>query len=114
MIVVQFNNKRYQLLVFQIVYNSTESPEIQLTSDMLVFDSTQEATLQCTAVGGYPPIHNISLIKNGQVILNKVSDEVIFTTSGGLPRNVYGLYDCIVNNTVGTSSKTILLQHKGT
>ena len=90
-----------------------ERPEVELTSDMMVFESKEEATLQCAAGGGYPPIHNISLVKNGQVILNRISDKVTYTTSGGLPRNVYGLYECIVNNTAGTSTQTILLQHKG-
>ena len=80
---------------------------------MMVFDSQEEATLQCTADGGYPLVHNISLVKNGQVILNRVSSEVTSTTSGGLPRDIYGSYVCIVNNTVGTTSRSILLQHKG-
>ena len=78
-----------------------------------MFDLEEEATLQCTADGGYPPIHNISLVKNGQVILNRVMDEVTYKTSRGLPRKVYGSYECIVNNTAETSSRTILLQHKG-
>ena len=82
-------------------------------SNVKVFDSNGEATLQCTAVGGYPPVHDITLVKNGQVILNKASDEVTYTTSGGLPRNVYGLYDCIASNIAGTVSETVLLQHKG-
>ena len=80
----------------------------------MVFDTKEEATLHCVAVGGYPPIHNISLVKDGQVILNSFPDEVTYTTSGGLPKEVYGSYNCIVNNTAGASSRTILLQHKGT
>ena len=95
------------------MYISIESPEIGLTANVLVFDSTEEATLQCTATGGYPPIHNMSLVKNSQVILNRVSNEITYTTSGGLPQKVYGSYSCNVNNTAGTSSRTILLQHKG-
>ena len=94
-------------------HNSIESPGVQLTSSLMIFESTKEATLQCTAVGGYPPIHNISLVKNGMVILNRVSSEVTYTTTGGLPKDVYGLYMCLVNNTAGKSSRTILLQHKG-
>ena len=78
-----------------------------------MFDSNEEAILTCTATGGYPPIHNMSLVKNGQVIVNRVSSEITYTTSGGFPIEVYGTYSCIVNNTAGTSSKTILLQHKG-
>ena len=89
------------------------SPEVELTSVVKVFDSREVATLQCTAAGGYPPIHNMSLVKNSQVILNRVSSDITYTTSGGLPRNVYGLYECIVNNTAGILSQAILLQHKG-
>ena len=90
-----------------------ERPEVVLTSDVMVFDSKEEATLQCTAVSGYPLIHNITLMKNGHVIHNRISNDVMYTTSGGLPKDVYGSYVCIVNNTVGTSSMGILLQHKG-
>ena len=95
------------------MHNFAESPEIQLTSNVLVFDSKEEATLRCKVAGGYPPIHNMSLVKNGQVIVNRVSSEINYTTSGGLPQKVYGSYSCIVNNTAGISSRAILLQHKG-
>ena len=80
---------------------------------MTVFDSQEEATLRCTADGGLPAIYNISLIKNGQVIHNKSSNELTYTTSGGLPRKVYGLYGCNISNTAGTVSESLFLQHKG-
>ena len=86
---------------------------IQLKSSVMVFDSSEEATLQCTAIGGYPPKQNMSFVKNGQVLLTRISDEITYTTSVGLPSKVYGLYDCIVSGAAGTSSETILLQHKG-
>ena len=92
---------------------SLEKPELQLSSSMKVFDSSEQATLQCKAVGGYPPVRNLTVMKNDQVILNRASDKITYTTSGGLPRNVYGLYDCIASNTAGTVSETILLQNKG-
>ena len=95
------------------MYNFVESPKIELTSNVKAFDSKEKATLTCTATGGYPPIHNMSLVKNGQVILNRVSNEITYTPHGGFPKEVYGAYSCIVNNTAGTSSRTILLQHKG-
>ena len=101
------------LLLVWFIQNFIESPEVMLTSSLMILESTEEATLQCTAVGGYPPIHNISLVKNGMLILSRVSSEVTYTTAGGLPKDVYGLYMCLVNNTAGTSSRTILLQHKG-
>ena len=101
------------LSIVLFTYDSIESPEVRLTSSLMIFELTEEATLQCTVVGGYPPIHNISLVKNGVVILSRFTSEVKHTTASGLPRDVYGLYTCIVNNTAGTSSKTILLQHKG-
>ena len=68
------------------------------------FDSQEEATLLCTANGGLSAIYNISLIKNDQVIQNESSDELTYTTSVGLPREVYRLYDCNVSNTAGTVS----------
>ena len=97
----------------KLIHIPTENPEVQLTSDVTVFDLQEEATLQCTAAGGYPLVHNMSLVKNGQVTLNSVSNEITYTTNGGLPKDIYGSYVCIVNNTAGTSSRTLLLQHKG-
>ena len=97
------------MLMLLLVYNCIVIPEVQLTSSLMVFDLKEEATLQCNAVGGYPPIRNISLMKNGQVILNRVSDKITYTISGGLPKNVYGLYECNVNNTATISSQAILL-----
>ena len=79
----------------------------------MAFDSQEEATLHCTMVGGYQAVHNISLVKNGQVIRKGSSREITYTTSGGLPRSVYGLYGCTVSNTVGSVSDTVLLQHEG-
>ena len=95
------------------IETSLEKPELRLTSSMKVFDFSEQATLRCKAVGGYPPVRNITLMKNNQVILNRASDKITYTTSGGLPRNLYGLYDCIASNTAGTVSETILLQNKG-
>ena len=96
---------------------STEIPqiEVEFTSSLMVFDFQENATLQCTAVGGDPAIHNMSLMKNDQVLCNKASDKITYTTSGGLPKSVYGLYDCNVSNASGTvlESNAILLQHKG-
>ena len=102
-----------RLYMLVLLLESTVRPEIKFTSSVTEFDSQEEATLLCTANGGLPAIYNISLIKNGQVIHNKSSDELIYTTSGGLPRRVYGLYDCNVSNTAGTVSETLFLQHKG-
>ena len=101
--------KKYMYIYLHYI----ESPEVRLSSDVTVLASNEEATLQCTAGGGYPLIHNISLVKNGEVIVNQNSDKITYTTSGGLPRRVYGLYYCIVNNTAGTVTQRILLQNKG-
>ena len=85
----------------------TKCPEVELTCDVMVFDTKQDAA------GGYPPIHNISLVNNGQVILNRVLDKVRYTTRGGVPHNTYRLCDSIVNNLAGMSKQAIFLQHKG-
>ena len=95
------------------IHTFIESPKVEFTSDVVVFELGVKAILKCIAVSGYPPIHNVTLMKNGQVIHESVSKDVVYTTSGGLPKDIYGLYVCIVNNTVETSSMTILLQHKG-
>ena len=77
---VEFVEMFILLSLVWFTHNSIESPEVQLTSSLMIFESTEEATLQCTALGGYPPIHNISLVKNGMVILSRVSSEVTCTT----------------------------------
>ena len=86
---------------------------VQLTSDVTMFDSKEETTLQCSVTGGSSSIYNISLVKNGQVILNEFSSEISYTTSVGLPKNVYGWYKCIASDTLEMSSEMILLQNKG-
>ena len=95
--------------------DSTEKPEIQFISSVIVFDLQEATTLHCTADGEELAIHNISFMKNGKVISPKtVSDKILtYMTNRELPRNVCGLYYCIASNTAGTASEPILLKHKG-
>ena len=59
----------------------------------------QNAMLVCSATGGYPPITNISLLKNGDVIASAASDSTLQVNTADLPTNInrYGLYICLVN-----------------
>ena len=66
----------------------------------LQLNGTNENTmLVCSATGGYPPITNISLLKNGGVIASAASESTLQVNTVDIPPNVsrYGLYVCLVD-----------------
>lgn len=61
--------------------------------------SNGNAVLVCSATGGYPPITNISLLKNGDVIASAAIESTLQVNTAHIPANIshYGLYICLVN-----------------
>ena len=53
--------------------------------------------LVCSATGGYPPITNISLLKNGDMMASATSESTLQVNIADLPTNInhYGLYICL-------------------
>ena len=72
----------------------------------------ESVNISCTASDGYPPVSSISMTKNGELVMTTESDVLHFSTDTvmGTP---FGEYICIVNNSVITVEKTVLLKEKG-
>ena len=61
----------------------------------LQLNGTNENTmLVCSATGGYPPITNISLLKNGGVIASAASDSTLQVNTADLPLTLATM-DCM-------------------
>ena len=71
--------------------------------------------LVCSATGGYPPITNISLLKNGDVIASAASDSTLQVNTADLPTNInhYGLYVCLVNLSGISLQQSVVLKKRG-
>ena len=77
----------------------------------------QNAILVCSATGGYPPITNISLLKNGDVIASSASESTLQVNTADLPTNTninhYGLYVCLVDLSGVPLQKSVMLKKRG-
>ena len=71
--------------------------------------------LVCSATGGYPPITNISLLKNGDVIASAASDSTLQVNTADLPPNInrYGLYVCLVDLSGIQLQQSVVLSERG-
>ena len=69
----------------------------------------QNAMLVCSATGGYPPITNISLLKNGAVIASTASESTLQVNTS----HHYGLYTCCVNLSGLTLQQGVVWKERG-
>ena len=77
--------------------------------------TSENAMLVCSAIGGYPPITNISLHKNGDVMASAASDSILQVNTADLPPNInhYGLYVCLVDLSGITLQQSVVLSERG-
>ena len=68
--------------------------------------------ISCTASDGYPPGFSISMTKNGELLAATESD-VLYVNTDTVVGTPFGEYICVVNNSVITVEKAILLKEKG-
>ena len=75
----------------------------------------QNAMVVCSATGGYPPITNISLLKDGHVIASSASESTLRVNAADIPPNIsrYGLYVCRVDLSGVPLQKCVMLKKKG-
>ena len=85
---------------------------MQLTASKWILNAGEDATLICSASGGYPLFHNMSLMKNGLTVVSEISDEIIINTSE-LPVEKFGVYKCLVNNSVAVTDVVADIQERG-
>ena len=71
--------------------------------------------LVCSATGGYPPIRNISLLKNGDVIASTASESTLQVNTADIPPSIsrYGLYVCLVDLSGIPLQKSVVLKKRG-
>ena len=83
-----------------------------MQADKLILESNETALLNCTAIGGYPPFHTVSWLKNGRIIAQKEGSVLIIGTDTVRP-TPYGEYSCLVNNSVSTVEKVLAVKERG-
>ena len=101
------------------MFSSTSSfyfPVVEHPSFTLQLNGTDEnAMLVCSATGGYPPITNISLLKNGDVIASSASESTLQVNTADTPPNInhYGLYVCRVDLSGILLQQSVVLNKRG-
>ena len=75
----------------------------------------QNTTLVCSATGGYPPITNISLLKNGQTIASIVGESRLQVNTADISHNInrYGMYICSVDLSGIPLQQSVVLKERG-
>ena len=74
----------------------------------------QNTTVVCSVTGGYPPITNISLLKNGNVIASTASESRLqVDTADIVACNHFGLYVCLVNLSDVAIQQSVVLKERG-
>ena len=77
--------------------------------------TNKNAMLVCSATGGYPPITNISLLKNGGVIASAARESTLQVNTADLPPDInrYGLYVCLVEFSGFPLQQSVVLERRG-
>ena len=75
----------------------------------------QNAMVVCSATGGYPPITNISLLKNGDVIASSANESTLQVNTADISPNIihYGLYVCLVDLSGVPLQQSVILKKRG-
>ena len=89
-----------------------EPPEVQLIANMSILSANEHTNLTCSASKGYPLFHNITLVKNDQVVLNRIANEIVLSTSMQ-PVEKFGVYKCLVNNSVHVTEVAVTVLKRG-
>ena len=77
--------------------------------------TNENAMVVCSASGGYPPITNISLHKNGDVIASTASESTLQVNAADIPPSIsrYGLYICLLELSGVPLQQSVMLNKKG-
>ena len=97
--------------VLSIFFPSVEHPSFTLQLN----GTNGNAMLVCSATGGYPPITNISLLKNGDVITSAASESTLQVNTADIPPSInrYGLYICLVDLSGVPLQQSVVLNERG-
>ena len=87
---------------------------VNFITSQTIFYSNDNTQLVCSVIGGYPLYYNITLMKNDVSIDNTIgSNQLVYSTSNDQIGHKYGLYQCIVDNTVTVFESNMFLKEKG-
>ena len=87
---------------------------VNFLANQTSFYSNDNTQLVCSVTGGYPLYYNITLMKNDVSIDNTIgSNQLVYSTSNDQTGHKYGLYQCIVDNTVTVFESNMFLKEKG-
>ena len=75
--------------------------------------ANQNTSVVCSATGGYPPIANISLLKNGNVVTSTATESRLQVNTADIASNHFGLYVCLVNLSGVTLQQNVVLKERG-
>ena len=105
-----YKTTRY-LITGKLLFSLAECPLFTLQQN----GQNQNTTLVCSATGGYPPITNISLLKNGQTIASTVGESRLQVNTTDISHNInrYGMYLCLVNLSGIPLQQSVLLKERG-
>ena len=99
-------------VIIILIYNHAEPPT-QINISSLYFAESELTQLVCTATGGVPDLHNITLFRSNQ-------DQQLIATSMGNELQSYIALDnflrefiCTVKSLYGTKQVSLLLYEKG-
>ena len=68
----------------------------------------------CSVSDSYPLYYNITLMKNGLSIANTIgSSQLVYNTEEDQIGSKYGVYKCVVNNTVIEIESNVHLKEEG-
>ena len=68
----------------------------------------------CSVSDGYPLYYNITLMKNGLSIANTIGlSQLVYNTKEDQTDSKYGVYKCVVNNTVIEIKSSVYLKEEG-
>ena len=107
------------IIMFRVSYvlrnphYTTEMPRVEFTAQRSALPSTLNTSLTCTAVGGYPPVKNITLYKNNALLTGTSSSGVHYNTQNRTTSSQYGKYRCLIYTKINVFVSEISLQEKG-
>ena len=92
-----------------IVMLLTEPPSVEVSSSIMAALLDENIHIKCSAEGGNPDLHNITLLKNNAPLtVSTQTDSLTYDTKG-----VFGVYTCLVESLYTTATESLLLQEKG-
>ena len=97
------------LIKNQLLLFVAENPSFTLQ----LHGANQNTSVVCSATGGYPPITNISLLKNGNVVASTASESRLQVNTADVASNHFGLYICLVNLSGVAIQQSVVLKERG-